>query len=253
MDYPLLLMSFLVGIMIGLTSMGGAALMAPFLILVIGVKPSLAVQTDLIYGAVTKIVGAFIHVRQKTVDMKVALRMAWGSVPGGILGSLAIVYMNRNGINADFYLKRAIGFALVTVGIVLISRLFGTPHFVDLGKHGHFLQRWGTIIWGALVGFCVGLTSVGSGSLIAPFLMMLFPLSPATVVGTDVMHAAILVSATGLLQALASPVDWRLVSTLLAGSIPGVLLGSLIVPKVPARALRAGLAVLLLATGFKLI
>jgi uncharacterized membrane protein YfcA len=110
-----------------------------------------------------------------------------------------------------------------------------------------------TVIWGAIVGFAVGLTSVGSGSLIAPFLLMLYPNAPARVVGTDVFHAALLVTATAALHIQAGNVEWRLIPLLLAGAIPGVLLGSYLAPRLPARTLRVGLSVVLFTTGIKLV
>jgi len=253
MEISILSMSFTVGILIGLTSMGGAALMAPFLILVVGIRPVIAVQTDLIYGAITKAVGAWMHWRQGSVDLPVVKKLAMGSIPGGLLGCLLVGTMPRFGLDVDRYVQRAIGIALVVVATVLVWRMFGTPKALKPGPWRQFLQTQGTVIWGALVGFCVGLTSVGSGSLIAPFLMLLLPFSPAKVVGTDVFHAALLVSATGLAQAAGGNVNWPLVGLLLAGSIPGVLLGSRLAPKLPPKTLRAGLAVLLLVTGIRMV
>jgi hypothetical protein len=252
-DIGLLLMSFGVGLLIGLTSMGGAALMAPFLILVLGVKPTVAVQTDLIYGAVTKVVAAGVHWGQNTVDVKVALRMAIGSVPGGLLGSATIYLLPSFGFDAEQYTKRAIGMALVVVAFVLLWRLFKGGQTLKPGPHIHWLQHSGTIIWGALVGFVVGLTSVGSGSLIAPFLLLVFPFTAAQAVGTDVLHAAILVGVTGMAHAFAGPPEWTMIATLLTGSIPGSIIGSRLVRWVPGRALRGGMAVLLLATGVKMV
>ena len=142
MDFGTLCMSFLVGILIGLTSMGGAALMAPFLILVLDVRPALAVQTDLIYGAVTKIVGSVIHWRQGTVDWEIAKRMAWGSIPGGLAGSAVVIWLSRNNLSADVYLKRAIGIALVTVAIFLLVRLFGKWQVFDTEPYVEVLRGW---------------------------------------------------------------------------------------------------------------
>jgi uncharacterized membrane protein YfcA len=116
-----------------------------------------------------------------------------------------------------------------------------------------FLQDRGTVIWGAVVGFCVGATSVGSGSLLAPFLLMLYPSKTSKVVGTDVCHAAVLISVTGIAHATSGGVEWSLVPFLLLGSIPGVLLGSRLSTRVPARPLRTGLAALLLLTGYRMI
>lgn len=252
MSISTLLMSFLVGVLIGLTSMGGAALMAPFLILVLGVPPAVGVQTDLIYGSITKIVGAGIHWQQGTVDWNVARRMAMGSIPGGIAGSAVLIWMERNGTSSDEFLKRAIGIALVTVAVFLLIRLFWKWKDFNLTPNFDFLIGWPCVIWGLIVGFCVGLTSVGSGSLVAPYLFLVFPANSAKVVGTDVLHAAMLVTATGLIQASLGGVNWTLVATLVCGSVPGVILGSRIAPRIPTRVLRTALAVLLLVTGIKM-
>jgi uncharacterized membrane protein YfcA len=251
MNFPLVLMSFGVGILIGLTSMGGAALMAPFLILVLGVRPVTAVGTDLVYGAVTKIVGAWVHLKQGTVDMAAVRKLAYGSIPGGLVGSFLVILLPRFTHDAEHYVKRAIGALLVIIAIILLVRVL--TRFRETApspKTLQFLNEKGAVIWGAVVGFCVGATSVGSGSLLAPFLMMLYPTKPSKVVGTDVFHAAILVSVTGIAHATSGGVEWQLVPWLLAGSIPGVLLGSRMAAHVPARPLRTGLAAVLLFTGY---
>jgi len=254
MNFPLLLMSFAVGILIGITSMGGAALMAPFLILVLGVRPVTAVGTDLAYGAITKMVGAWVHLRQGTVDLAVVRKLALGSVPGGLMGSLAVILLPRFTQHAEHYVRSAIGVLLMTVAAILLARMrVRFPEKTAAPGSGNFLYERGTVVWGWVVGFCVGATSVGSGSLLAPFLMLLYPSKTAKVVGTDVFHAAILVSVTGLVHGVSGGVEWNLVPVLLAGSIPGVLLGSRLAPLVPAQPLRAGLAAVLLWTGFQMI
>lgn len=253
MNFPLVFMSFGVGMLIGLTSMGGAALMAPFLILVVGVKPVTAVGTDLIYGAVTKIVGAFAHLQQGNVDLPVVKKLATGSIPGGILGSLAVILLPRLTPQAEFYVQRSIGVLLVMVAVVLTARMLLPARGIAISPNRmHFLRERGTIGWGAVVGFCVGATSVGSGSLLAPFLMLLYPLKTSKIVGTDLVHAAILVSITGIAHAGSGGVEWHLVPVLLAGSIPGVLVGSRLATHVPARPLRTVLATVLLLTGFRM-
>lgn len=247
------MMSFGVGVLIGLTSMGGAALMAPFLILVVGVRPVTAVGTDLVYGAITKITGAWFHFRHGTVDVPVVKKLARGSIPGGILGSLLVILLPHITHHAEYYVQKAIGGLLVIVAIVLVARiLVPLPAAALSMERQKFFQERGTIIWGSIVGFCVGATSVGSGSLLAPFLMILYPSKSAKVVGTDIVHAAVLVSVTGLAHASASGVEWHLVPTLLAGSIPGVLLGSRLALSIPPRPLRTVLAALLLVTGYRL-
>jgi uncharacterized membrane protein YfcA len=248
-----MLMSFLVGTLIGLTSMGGAALMAPFLILIVGVRPVTAVGTDLVYGAVTKIIGAWVHLKQGTVDLAVVKKLATGSVPGGLLGASLVIFLPHITKNAEQYVQKAIGGLLVLVAVVLVARMIiSTPAATPSVKRLKFLHERGTIIWGALVGFCVGATSVGSGSLLAPFLMLLYPSKTSKVVGTDVFHAAILVSVTAFAHATSSGVEWALIPSLLAGSIPGVLLGSRLAAYIPARPLRTGLAALLLVTGYRM-
>ena len=246
-------MSFGVGMLVGLTSMGGAALMTPFLILVLGVRPVLAVGTDLVYGSLTKVVGAWMHWKQGTVDLAIVKRLAMGSVPAGIAGVLAITELHRRGANIDAGVKQTLGVALVTVAILIIVRVAGPRVSADrtewITRNAWLL----TPLWGLFIGFLVGLTSVGSGSLIAPFLLVIMPGKSSRVVGTDVFHAALLVTATAAVHQQAGNVDWKLVPTLLCGSIPGVIFGSYLTPRLPETVLRVGLAVLLFFTGVKLI
>jgi uncharacterized membrane protein YfcA len=254
MTAGLLFMSFTVGLMVGLTSMGGAALMTPFLILVLGVRPVLAVGTDLGFGSLTKIAGALLHWKQGTVDVKVCFRMGLGSVPGGILGVLIVTRLHKSGVDIDYWVRHALGVTLLIVALLVVAKAMG--YEIPSRKTSWILKHreTATVAWGAFVGFAVGLTSVGSGSLIAPFLLIIMPgSSTARVIGTDVFHAALLVSATAFVHQQAGNVDWNLVPTLLCGSIPGVLIGSYLAPRLPERALRFGLAALLFATGWKLV
>jgi hypothetical protein len=233
--------------------MGGAALMTPVLILLFGVKPVLAVGTDLVYGAITKMAGAWMHWRQGTVDLQVVKHLAASSIPSGAIGVLLVSLLHKRGMVMDVHVRHALGVTLVLVAAVLLARSLGVkvpnPFMAAMQRH----RLAGVRAWGAAVGLAVGLTSVGSGSLIAPFLLMLFPKDPARAVGTDVFHAALLVTATGSLYAGAGAVEWRLIPVLLAGSIPGVLLGSYLTPRLPARSLRIGIGVVLFATGLKLV
>lgn len=250
-DSAIVAMSFLVGILVGLTSMGGAALMTPFLILAVGVRPVLAVGTDLIYGAISKCAGAYMHWRQGTVDLRVVKRLALGSVPGSVVGFWLVQRLHLNGVDVDAYLRRAIGGVLVAVAILILIRSFAKVPAAPARVLRY--ERPLTIGWGAMVGLAVGLTSVGSGSLIAPFLLALYPAVPSRVVGTDLFQSWILVTAAGLMHWQAGHVQWRLMPLLLAGSVPGVLLGSYLAPRLPARTLRVGLSVVLFATGVKLV
>jgi uncharacterized membrane protein YfcA len=252
MDFTLPATGFLVGVLIGLTGMGGGALMTPFLIIVLGTRPLVAVGTDLVYGAVTKLFGAMLHWRQGTVDVHLALRLAAASVPAGLLAVVVLRLIPDTGA-ADAAVQRALGIVLIVVAILLIVRVRGALPLPLPERWRVALQGRGTYAAGAAVGGLVGFTSVGSGSLLVPFLVSVFPLTAARVVGTDVFHAAILVTATAAGHAQAGSVDWSLAASLLVGSVPGVMLGSWMAPHLPSRALRAGLAALLLVTGVNLL
>lgn len=252
MDASLPVTGFLVGVLVGLTGMGGGALMTPFLILVLGTRPVVAVGTDLVYGAVTKIVGGGLHWRQGTVDVRLALRLAAASVPAGLLAVWALRRV-PDAAEADAAVQRALGVALVLVALLLLGRLRGALPLPLPERWRRALEGGGTYAAGAGVGALVGFTSVGSGSLLVPFLLSVHPLGAARVVGTDVFHAAILVTATAAAHARMGTVDWPLAAALLAGSVPGVAVGSWMTTRLPPRAIRAGLAVLLLLTGVNLM
>jgi len=253
MELSLILTGLFVGFLTGMTSMGGAALMAPLLILLAGVRPVTAVGTDLVYGAITKVFGASIHLRQGTVDLHMVKRLAAGSTPGGVLGACALVWLPRLTVHVDFYLRKAIGILLIAVSAAVLIRILRWASSLHLSSETlAFLRAPGAVMFGAIVGICVGITSVGSGSLILPFLMLVYPAKTGKVVGTDVFHAAVLVSVTASIHAAFGAVDWRLVVYLLIGSIPGVVLGSRLACHVPLRPLRAGLADILLWTGWKM-
>jgi uncharacterized membrane protein YfcA len=227
--------------------------MTPFLISVVGVGPVVAVGTDLVYSAATKIVGAWLHARQRNVDFDLVKRLAMGSIPGGLAAVAVVGLLPGAGVDADKTVWRALGAALVLVALMMLSRVFGARERILPERWRAALGGHRTIAVGAFIGALVGFTSVGSGALLVPFLIWGFPLTPAQVVGTDVFHAAILVSVTGLAHARGGTVDWPLVATLLAGSIPGVSAGTWMAPRAPVRVLRAGLASLLLVTGLRLI
>lgn len=253
MPHTLPIAGFVLGLCVGLTSLGGAALMAPFLILVLGVRPVTAVGTDLAYGAITKLIGAAVHWHEETVDFAVVKRLALGSVPGGILASLAVSVLPLRGYPIDIVLRRAIGAVLLIVAALVFAQLAWSDRLRHRGQRSRWLQGGAMTAFGAMAGVAVGLSSIGSGSLITPFLMFAYPLAPARAIGTDLFHAAILVTATAAVHAANGSVDWTLVSGLLAGSLPGVAIGSWLSPRLPMPVLRFGLASVLLTSGLKLI
>jgi uncharacterized membrane protein YfcA len=259
------LIGLLIGFLIGLTGMGGGSLMTPVMILVMGVKPVIAVGTDLAYGAVTRIVGGGTHFWQGTVNRRTAYLLAAGSVPASVLGVGLISYIKHSHPGfVNGFLDHAIAWMLILVAIILVIKPLLAATLQRRASDGpdwreSLEARGGRDIWvlpvlGAVVGFLVGLTSVGAGSLIVVSLLFLYPRwQSKDVVGTDVFHAAILVTASGITQFAAGNVNVSIMLSLLIGSIPGVLLGSRLAVGFPERALRLSLASLLLISGAKLL
>ena len=255
MDPLVILFGFGVGILVGLTGVGGGSLMTPILILVFGFKPVTAVGTDLAYGAVTKTVGGWRHLRQRTVDMKLSGWIAVGSVPAAIAGVVVLHLLEDTwGKSFDDGLLIAVAAALLLTGTVMLARLLFNNETHELHTArlttGH---KVAAVALGASVGFVLGVTSAGSGSLIAVGLIMIFRLTPRRVVGTDVFHAAVLLWAAAIAHVIAGNVDFALAGTILIGSIPGVWIGSGLAVRLPVGVMRATLAVVLLAAGLALL
>ncbi|MFQ6093430.1 MAG: sulfite exporter TauE/SafE family protein [bacterium] len=258
-DLKVSLIGFLIGFLIGLTGMGGGALMAPILIFFLKVPALFAIGTDLVYSSITKIFGAWQHYKQGTVDLKVTFYLASGSIPASLLGVRTIRLMQENGaLNVDLFVMRALGIALVLVAVILFIRVFNGHEVASIeSKNEHIprVRRKGvTVLLGAVVGFLVGLTSVGSGTIIIAVLVFIYPyLTASKIVGTDIFHAALLVSVAGLAHLYSGNVNLPVVGSLLIGSIPGVLAASRLTLRIPNRILRGILAVVLLSAGLKLI
>ena len=241
------LAGFLVGLLVGLTGVGGGALMTPLLIVLAGIQPSSAIGADLVYSAITKTAGAWQHWRQGTVNLYVAALLSIGGIPGALLGVQLVYALAGRSFDVQPILLRALGIMLVVVGGMLILRTlfpgFLTSKLKPLTRH----WRSSTIAWGALVGVTVGLTSVGSGSLVLPILFLL-PLTTGERIGTGIVQSALMVGIAGLAYIWHGQVDFKLVGNLLIGSIPGILLGSRWVERVSPRRLRLGLGGALLLT-----
>lgn len=254
MDLSIGLMGLLVGFLVGLTGVGGAALLTPILVMM-GINPMLAVGTDLIYNSITKLFGTIQHFRQRTIDLKLTKLLAIGSIPGAVVavGALWLVepfYQYQNAI-----VKHALGFVLI---FVAIATLFRQVFASKIGNNrwqlqSHDEKKTLIITIGFILGFIVGLTSIGSGSLFALALLYFFRMRASELVGTDIAHAFILVTVAGALHASFGNVDYLLVGNLLIGSIPGVLLGSTLSAKVPSTPLRAVMATIILISGVKLV
>jgi len=241
-----------VGILVGLTGIGGGSLMTPLLVLFVGVQPVVAIGTDLAYGAVTKTVGGWRHLRSGTVDLGVSKWLAVGSMPGSLLG---VVLVNRlhdaYGTGFDGVLLVSVAGALIIVALSILGRALFMPRLVARERHSVALSgrvRAGAAGIGLVLGLLVGMTSVGSGALIGLALILVFRLTPHRVVGTDVFHAAILLWTAGLAHWVSGNVDLTLMANILIGSLPGVWIGTSLIHRVPAALLRPALGCVLLAS-----
>jgi uncharacterized protein len=256
MDPLIVIFGFGVGVLVGTTGIGGGSLMTPILILVFGFKPTTAIGTDLAYGAVTKTVGGWRHWRQRTVDFGLSTWMAFGSVPAAI-GGVYVLHLLEDAFGKGFdnALLIAVAGALLLTGLVILARLL-LPNGERNERHTTPLERRhkvAAVALGASVGFVLGITSAGSGSLIAVGLIMLFRLTPQRVVGTDVFHAAVLLWAAAIAHVIAGNVDFALAGTILLGSIPGVWIGSGLTMRLPVGVMRATLAIVLVGAGLALL
>jgi uncharacterized protein len=255
-DFALVAFGLGVGILVGMTGIGGGSLMTPMLILVFGVTPVTAIGTDLAYAAVTKTVGGYKHLKQKTVDLTLSKWMAFGSVPAAI-GGVYVLTLLEDWLGQDFedaVIAILAGALLLTGTATLVRAFLKRMHererdTIEMERR----HKIAAVVLGLCVGFVLGVTSAGSGALIAVGLILLFRLSPRRVVGTDVFHAAILLWAAGLAHIVAGNVDFGLAATILIGSVPGVWLGSHWSVRVEPAVLRTTLAIVLIGAGLALL
>lgn len=252
MDPLIVVFGFGVGILIGLTGVGGGSLMTPLLLITGGYSPVVAIGTDLAYGAITKTVGGWRHLNAGHVDLRLSWFLAAGSVPGSILGVITVNWLNAEyGEDFEPYLLGAVAVALMFASGAILYRALFRPGLVAKERDSALLERRiskvGTIAIGATLGFVLGLTSVGSGALIGLVLILLYKLTPRRVVGTDVFHAAVLLWTAGLAHFVSGNVDLGLMATILIGSLPGVWIGTWLVPYVPVVGLRYTLGIVLAA------
>lgn len=246
-----------VGILVGTTGMGGGSIMTPLLILVLGIKPTVAIGTDLAYAAVTKTVGGWRHWRQGTVDFGISFYLGIGSIPAALGGVWVLNIIERHaGENFDHLVLVMIASALLLTSIAVSWRAIFHSDAGARERETIVLERRhkiAAVVVGLVVGFVLGVTSAGSGALIAVALILLFRLTPHRVVGTDVFHAAILLWAAAAAHLVSGNVDLVMAGTLMIGSIPGVWLGSHLAMKLPAAGLRPLLGMVLLAAGMGLL
>lgn len=245
------------GFVVGLTGVGGGALMTPILLIFFGVSPTTAIATDLWFAAITKIVGARVHHTNGNVDWQVAKRLWFGSLPMALL-IVGIVNMGAQVAKVDWLTKAIGGVVLVTAaGLLVAPRLVAYARGRRIGNPEHFkaVQPALTVVSGGVLGLCVALTSVGAGALGSVMLLYLYPLrmTPHRLVATDIVHAIPLAVVAGLGYLFAGMVNWWMLASLLAGSIPTVLLGSMLAGKISGRGIQIALALVLMAAGVKVL
>jgi uncharacterized membrane protein YfcA len=253
MDPAIVVFGFGIGAMVGMTGMGGGTLMTPLLILLFGVQPVTAIGTDIFYAAVTKTVGGWRHLRMKTVNLGLAFWLAAGSVPASIAGVWVISIMqSRIGEEKlDSIVYALLGGTLLMVGIITLARALILTDLIEERDDFEIQRRHkiAAVMIGACTGFVIGITSAGSGTVIAILLITVFRLSPRRVVGTDVFHAAILLWAAGMAHWVSGNVDLALAGNILLGSVPGVVVGAHFATRAPVGFLRTALGVVLVASG----
>jgi uncharacterized membrane protein YfcA len=251
---------FFVGVIVGLTGVGGGSLMTPILIFFFGVKPYLAVGTDLLFAAFTKMGGTIKLARSRHIDWPVVLNLSAGSIPA----SLATLYVLHNVGAASQPVQKimttALGLALLlTAAATLYKVIHGkvTPTTIAKGQEANAARpsHWSLpLLFGAVIGTLVTLTSVGAGAIGVTVLMILYPLLPLPrIIAADIAYAVPLTLVAGFGHASLGSVDWPMLVSLLAGSLPGIWVGSHLMSKTPERVIRSLLSVLLAYAGFKLI
>jgi uncharacterized membrane protein YfcA len=248
------LSGFVVGLLVGQTGVGGGSLMTPILILVFGIHPASAVGTDLLYAAATKSVGTLVHGYNHTVDWRVTRRLATGSLPATLLTLLLVSHYNLITPEAGKAISLVLGIALLVTAVALIFR----NRLIQLAGHRMAAPERRTavltVITGAVLGALVTISSVGAGAVGVTALILLYPHLPTkTIVGSDIAHAVPLTLVAGLGHWWLGSLDWPLLTSLLSGSIPGIILGSYLATKVPDSVLRPILAAVLVVVGGRLV
>jgi len=244
----------MVGILVGMTGVGGGSLMTPLLVLLFGFHPATAVGTDLLYASVTKSVGTAVHGSRQTVDWRIVMGLAMGSIPAAIITIFTMSRLGATGTHTQI-LNLLLGAALLLTAVATFFRpvilKWTGEHFHPEGKT--VISRW-TVLIGVMLGVLVSITSVGAGALGTTALLILYPRLPiAKIAGSDIAHAVPLTLIAGLGHWWMGSVDFSLMGALLIGSIPGIVIGSLFASRSSDNVLRPLLAVTLLLVSIKLL
>jgi len=250
MTWQFSLAGLFVGVLVGMTGMGGGSLMTPILILLFGFDAKVAVGTDILHGAIFKSFGAARHRMLGTVHARLAAWMLIGSAPMSLIG---VEVANSVGDHSMTTLQKLVGGALILGGAGFVAKTFIHSASSDAPFHLSPRDKAIGVAIGAFGGFVVGLTSVGSGTFFGLAMLFAYPLTAQKMVGTDLFHAAVLLWVAGVSHLLHGDVDTHAMAWLLVGSIPGVLIGSHLVIRVPERSLRIAFGIVLMLSGIKLV
>ena len=262
MDFNYSLAGLFVGTIVGLTGVGGGSLMTPLLVLLFGIPPTIAIGTDLLYASMTKAGGAAVHGLKKAVDWRVVGWLALGSVPASVITLTYLSGHQHLTEDGDSLLKAALGVMLLATAIALVYRKPLQAWADARGRSGeHALHATkisphplATVVVGAAIGAAVSLSSIGAGAVGVTALLLLYPrMVTAKVVGTDIAHAVPLTLVAGLGHASLGNVDWNLLIWLLVGSLPGVVIGSLLTSRLPEPVIRNILVALLVTVGGRML
>lgn len=241
-----------VGFLIGLTGMGGGAIMTPFLILVMRLNPIVAVGTDLVFASITKFIGGAKHWQEDNVSFKRVAWLAIGSLPAASLTARYAVTHTESAYFVEELLPTILGITLIVIGLIIFGRIFRI-----IGPKGYIEIKWPTPIALALIGAAggalVGLTSIGGGTVIMALFLIFFSIPLNHLVGLDVTHGAILALAPALTYAFSGQVKWDLAGLMLIGSLPGVWLGARSVKRFDLRIVRGVLSALIMIAGIALL
>lgn len=256
MNLELIVIGFFVGILVGMSGVGGGSIMTPLLILVLRINPLLAVGTDLLYSVPTKIYAALLHRRERTVDVQLVKRLCLGGIPGAVVGLLSLVVLRRYVDLAilNALVKHAVGLALLTSAVAIVGSLFlhkTVPPTRIEWKYGLSMR---VVAAGAVVGFLVALTSIGSGSVTLPLLYLILPyVGLRQLIGSDIAFSALLIPVAALGHLSMGDINFAIVVSLLIGSLPGVFIGSKLCRMLPDFWLRPAVAVVMGLAGARLV
>lgn len=259
MDLGFIISGFLVGMLVGVTGVGGGSLMTPLLVFLFGFKPVVAVGTDLLFAAITKTSGVFVHHgNHKSVEWRIVGLLAAGSLPAAVATLFVLNHFARIGKETTGIITFTLGIALILTALALIFRTYLQKAGKSSEEHQpgrfHHLQAPATVLTGLMLGILVTMSSVGAGALGTVALLFLYPRLPTLkVVGTDLAHAIPLTAIGGFGHWQLGHVDFTLLGSLLVGSLPGIWIGSHLSAKIPEKVLRPVLAGVLMLIGFKFV